>query len=106
MIASRSASHGRNASGMAVTAHSTWKFNVPHSFGVHHALAPDPYRGPYGRDDSEAGRKFASDVKQLIDFATPGQIAGFIAESIQGVGGCVVLPDGYLESVNGHVRAS
>jgi len=89
-----------------VTAHSTWKFNVPHSFGVHHALAADPYRGPYGRDDAEAGRKFASDVKQLIDFATSGRIAGFIAESIQGVGGCVVFPDGYLEGVYGHVRAA
>jgi 4-aminobutyrate aminotransferase-like enzyme len=28
----------------------------------------------------------------LIDFATPGQIAGFIAESIQGVGGVIVFP--------------
>ena len=106
IIALRNAYHGGNAAGLSVTAHSTWKFNVPHSFGVHHALAADPYRGPYGRDDAEAGRKFASDVKQLIDFATPGRIAGFIAESIQGVGGCVVFPDGYLEGVYGHVRAA
>jgi alanine-glyoxylate transaminase/(R)-3-amino-2-methylpropionate-pyruvate transaminase len=28
-------------------------------------------------------------VKNLIDYATPGKIAGFIAESIQGVGGFV-----------------
>jgi alanine-glyoxylate transaminase/(R)-3-amino-2-methylpropionate-pyruvate transaminase len=106
VIALRNAYHGGNAAGLSVTAHSTWKFNVPHSFGVHHALAPDPYRGPYGRDDAEAGSKFASDVKQLIDFATPGRIAGFIAESIQGVGGCVVFPDGYLQSVYAHVRAA
>ncbi len=106
IIALRNAYHGGNAAGLSVTAHSTWKFNVPHSFGVHHALAADPYRGPYGRDDAEAGRKFAADVKQLIDFATPGRIAGFIAESIQGVGGCVVFPDGYLEGVYGHVRAA
>jgi alanine-glyoxylate transaminase/(R)-3-amino-2-methylpropionate-pyruvate transaminase len=106
VIALRNAYHGGNAAGLSVTAHSTWKFNVPHSFGVHHAIAPDPYRGPYGRDDPEAGRKFASDVKQLIDFATPGRIAGFIAESIQGVGGCVVFPDGYLESVYEHVRTA
>jgi alanine-glyoxylate transaminase/(R)-3-amino-2-methylpropionate-pyruvate transaminase len=106
IIALRNAYHGGNAAGLSVTAHSTWKFNVPHSFGVHHALAPDPYRGPFGREDAEAGRKFAADVKQLIDFATPGRIAGFIAESIQGVGGCVVFPDGYLEEVYGHVRAA
>src|SRR6185503_13126386 len=106
MIALRNAYHGGNASGMAVTAHSTWKFNVPHSFGVHHAIAPYPYRGPYGYDDPDAGQKYAADVKSLIDYASPGKVAGFIAESIQGVGGFVVFPDGYLKHVYEHVRAA
>ncbi len=106
MIALRNAYHGGNASGMGLTAHSTWKFNVPHSFGVHHALTPDPYRGEWGRDDAEAGRKYAADVKNLIEYATPGRVAGFIAESIQGVGGCVVFPDGYLKHTYEHVRAA
>lgn len=106
MVALRNAYHGGNVAGMGVTAHSTWKFNVPHSFGVHHALAPYPYRGPWGYDDADAGRKYADDVKSVIDFATPGQIAGFIAESIQGVGGFVVFPDGYLKNVYEHVRAA
>ena len=91
---------------MGVTAHSTWKFNVPHSFGVHHALAPYPYRGPWGYDDPDAGRKYADDVKQLIDYATPGKVAGFIAESIQGVGGFVEFPQGYLKHAYEYVRAA
>src|SRR4029077_17596463 len=106
VIALRNAYHGGNSSGMSVTAHSTWKFNVPHSFGVHHALAADPYRGPFDRNDPDAGKKYAADVKQLIDYATPGQIAAFIAESMQGVGGAVVFPDGYLKNVYAHVRAA
>ena len=106
MIALRNAYHGGNASGMGLTAHHTWKFNTPQSFGVHHAITPDPFRGYWGRDDADAGRKYAADVKNLIDYATPGQIAGFIAESIQGVGGCVVFPDGYLKPVYEHVRAA
>jgi alanine-glyoxylate transaminase/(R)-3-amino-2-methylpropionate-pyruvate transaminase len=106
VVALRNAYHGGNAAGMSVTAHSTWKFNVPHSFGVHHAQSPYPYRGPYGSDDAEAGRKYADDVKSVIDFATSGQIAGYIAESIQGVGGFVVFPDGYLEQTYAHVRAA
>jgi alanine-glyoxylate transaminase/(R)-3-amino-2-methylpropionate-pyruvate transaminase len=106
VIALRNSYHGGNVAGMGMTAHSTWKFNVPHSFGVHHALVPDTYRGHYGRDDAEAGKKYAADVKQLIDFATPGQVAGFIAESIQGVGGVVVFPDGYLKNTYEHVRAA
>jgi alanine-glyoxylate transaminase/(R)-3-amino-2-methylpropionate-pyruvate transaminase len=106
VVALRNAYHGGNVSGMGLTAHSTWKFNVPHSFGVHHAVAPDPYRGPYGRNDPDAGKKYAADVKQLIDFASPGQVAGFIAESIQGVGGVVVFPDNYLKHTYEHVRAA
>jgi len=106
VIALRNAYHGGNASGMAVTAHSTWKFNVPHSFGVHHALAPYPYRGPFGYDDADAGKKYAADVKSLIDYATPGKVAAFIAESIQGVGGFVEFPQGYLKHTYEHIRAA
>ena len=69
-------------------------------------IAPDPYRGTFGRNDPDAGKKYAADVKQVIDFATSGQVAGFIAESIQGVGGVVVFPDGYLKHAYEHVRAA
>ena len=106
VIALRNAYHGGNAAGMGVTAHSNWKFNTPHSFGVHHAVAPYPYRGHYGYDDPDAGRKYADDVKQVIDYTTPGKVAAFIAESIQGVGGFVVFPDGYLQHTYAHVRAA
>lgn len=106
LIALRNAYHGGNASAMSLTAHSTWKYNVPHSFGVHHAITPYEYRGAYGYDDSDAGRKYADDVKSLIDYATPGKIAGFIAESVQGVGGVVSYPTDYLGHVYEHVRAA
>jgi alanine-glyoxylate transaminase/(R)-3-amino-2-methylpropionate-pyruvate transaminase len=106
IIALRNSYHGGNSSGMSVTSHHTWKFNVPHSFGVHHAITPDPYRGAFGRNDPEAGEKYAADVKSVIEFATSGQIAGFIAESIQGVGGVVVFPDGYLRHAYEHTRAA
>ncbi len=106
VIALRNSYHGGNAAGMGLTAHRTWKFNVPHGFGVHHAVAPDPYRGAWGRDDARAGFNYAADVKSLIDHATSGRVAAFIAESIQGVGGCVVFPDNYLKHAYEHVRAA
>ncbi|MCA1658203.1 MAG: aminotransferase class III-fold pyridoxal phosphate-dependent enzyme, partial [Verrucomicrobiaceae bacterium] len=43
VIALRNGYHGGGMSTMGLTAHRTWKFNVPHSFGVHHAIAADPY---------------------------------------------------------------
>lgn len=102
VIALRNAYHGGVASAMGLTAHGTWKYNLPHAYGIQHAVVPDPYRGAHG-DDAE---KYAADVKDLIDFGTPGCVAAFIAESIQGVGGVVQFPDGYLSRVYDHVRAA
>lgn len=104
IIALRNAYHGGVASTMGLTSHSTWKFNYPHSYGVHHAVNADPYRGRWGHDDPDAGRKYAQEIKELIDFGTPGKVAGFFAESIQGVGGVVVFPDGYLKHAYQTVR--
>jgi alanine-glyoxylate transaminase/(R)-3-amino-2-methylpropionate-pyruvate transaminase len=105
-IALRNGYHGGSQSTMGLTSHSTWKFNVPHSFGIQHATLPDTYRGPHGRDDPEAGRKYADDIRNLVQFGTSGKLAGFIAESIQGVGGTVVYPDGYLRHAYAHVRGA
>ncbi len=106
MIALRNCYHGGSQATMGLTSHSTWKFNVPGGFGVQHALAPDPYRGHFGYDDPDAGKKYAGDVLDLIQMGTSGKVAGFIAESIQGVGGAVVFPDGYLQQAYGHIRAA
>jgi alanine-glyoxylate transaminase/(R)-3-amino-2-methylpropionate-pyruvate transaminase len=67
---------------------------------------PDTYRGPFGGDDPDAGKKYAADVEELIQFGTSGRIAAYIAESIQGVGGSVVFPDGYLKHAYAHARAA
>lgn len=104
-IALRNSYHGGSQSTMGLTSHHTWKFNVPGGFGVHHALMPDPYRGPYA-GHSEAGQLYGDDVKNLIEMGTSGRIAGFFAESIQGVGGAVVFPDNYLKTAYAHVRAA
>ena len=106
LIALRNAYHGGSPGTMALTSHHTWKFNVPHSFGVQHARMPDPYRGPFGMDDPDAGKKYAADIGEIIQFGTSGKIAAFIAESIQGVGGSVVFPDGYLKHAYEHARAA
>ena len=58
-------------------------------------LNPNPYTGAFGND----GAKYAEDVADVIRTCTPGGVAGFIAETIQGVGGTVPLADGYLPTV-------
>jgi alanine-glyoxylate transaminase / (R)-3-amino-2-methylpropionate-pyruvate transaminase len=104
VIALRNGYHGGSQVAMSLTAHSTWKFNVPHSFGVHHAILPDRFRGPHGYDDAKAGEKYAADVLDVIRSTTSGKVAAFICEPMQGVGGVVEMPPGYMQAVYKYVR--
>ena len=58
-------------------------------------LNPNSYRGAFGND----GLAYADDVRDVIETATSGRIAGWISESVQGVGGSVPLAEGYLPKV-------
>jgi alanine-glyoxylate transaminase / (R)-3-amino-2-methylpropionate-pyruvate transaminase len=106
VVALRNAYHGGVGSTMGLTAHGTWKFNTPHSFGIHHAVHPDLYRGRWKADEPNAGALYAGEIGEVIRYSTPGRIAGFFAESIQGVGGVVVFPDNYLKEAYATVRAA
>ncbi|KAG5071079.1 hypothetical protein AAZX31_03G037200 [Glycine max] len=99
IISLRNAYHGNATGTMAATAQSIWKFNVVQS-GVHHAVNPDPYRGIFGSD----GEKYARDVQDIINFGTSGNVAAFISEAIQGVGGIIELAPGYLPVVYNTIK--
>eukprot|EP00331_Platyophrya_macrostoma_P024000 CAMPEP_0176444850 /NCGR_PEP_ID=MMETSP0127-20121128/23319_1 /TAXON_ID=938130 /ORGANISM="Platyophrya macrostoma, Strain WH" /LENGTH=539 /DNA_ID=CAMNT_0017830459 /DNA_START=77 /DNA_END=1696 /DNA_ORIENTATION=+ len=73
-----------------------------HARDVFVAPVPDPYRGKYA-GDADAGKKYASDVKDILE-KNPGKIAAFIHEAVQGVGGQVVYPKDYLSHVYESVR--
>ncbi|MCB9432004.1 MAG: aminotransferase class III-fold pyridoxal phosphate-dependent enzyme [Ardenticatenaceae bacterium] len=89
---------------------SPYKFNAPGGQGkpphTHIAPMPDPYRGQYKGYGRDAGRAYAQHIQPLIDEvqAAGRGIAGFIAESVLGCGGQIVLPDGYLEEAYRLVR--
>jgi alanine-glyoxylate transaminase/(R)-3-amino-2-methylpropionate-pyruvate transaminase len=104
VISLRNCYHGGTGATMALTAHSTWKFKSNPNVGVKNALAPYCYRCPYGLEYPSCGLKCAHDVENVIKYETSGQVACFIAESIQGVGGAVTPPPGYFEIVYDIVR--
>jgi alanine-glyoxylate transaminase/(R)-3-amino-2-methylpropionate-pyruvate transaminase len=95
VIALRNGYHGGSSSMMGVTALHTWKYPLPQGQGVHHAICPDPYRSPYPGSPAEIARQSAGDLEETIRFSTPGRIAAFIAEPIQGVGGVTTAPPEY-----------
>ncbi|GLU13177.1 hypothetical protein SLE2022_298220 [Rubroshorea leprosula] len=94
MISLRNAYHGGSANTIGLTALRTWKYPIPEG-EIHHVMNPDPYRGIFGSN----GAAYARDVQEHVDYGTSGNVAGFIAETVQGVGGAVELAPGYLKHV-------
>jgi len=96
VVALRNGYHGGTATAMGLTSHSTWKFPLRTPGRIHHAACPDPYRSKFAGSPAEIATKSAEDIRELIRFSTPGQVAAFIAEPIQGVGGVTSGADNYL----------
>jgi alanine-glyoxylate transaminase/(R)-3-amino-2-methylpropionate-pyruvate transaminase len=104
VISLRNGYHGGTQAAMGLTAHGTWRFKSNPAPGVKFATPGYCYRCPYGLEYPSCDVKCARDVEDLIRYETPGEIACFIAEPIQGVGGAVTPPREYFEIVYEIVR--
>ncbi|CAN7937868.1 unnamed protein product [Ixodes hexagonus] len=101
-----------------------YRHHWPTGFGVHHVMNADPYRGPWGgqacRDclvqsqrrcacpegsPCSAASLYADQVRDVIQHSvSKKRVAAFFAESIQGVGGTVQFPKGYLQKAYELIR--
>jgi len=104
VIAVRNAYHGGSPSSVALTSHNTWKHPVPQAFGVHHTVNPDPYRSLFSGTPEEIASLSVRELRDLIRFSTPGQIAAFICEPIMGVGGVTSAASNYFKEAYAAVR--
>jgi len=120
VLSLRNAYHGMSPLTMGLTAHSTWKYKTPQGDGVTHIMNPDCYTGLFGgtRDSpiqtegwSESGsaravEQYMGQFEEAVKYTLPkGPSLGcFIAESIQGVGGTVQFPIGYLQAAFARTR--
>ena len=97
LIALRNGYSGRSMLAQTLTAHSNWR-NMPTQIaGVKHAMEPYCYRCPLSLTYPGCGIACAKDIEKLIQYTTTGEIAGFLAEPVQGVGGFVVPPKEYFQ---------
>ena len=106
VIAVRNSYHGGSPASMPLTSHHTWKFPQQLNSGVHHAICPDPYRSPFTGTPEEIASKSVQDIRELVRYSTPGRIAAFIAEPIQGVGGATRGASNYLPEAYAAARAA
>jgi alanine-glyoxylate transaminase/(R)-3-amino-2-methylpropionate-pyruvate transaminase len=104
VIAVRNGYHGGTSTAMSLTAHGNWKFKSNQDAFVKHMHAGYCYRCPFGLEYPSCELKCAHDVKDLIQYETPGEVACFIGEPIQGVGGAVTPPPEYFSIIYDIVR--
>jgi 4-aminobutyrate aminotransferase-like enzyme/Ser/Thr protein kinase RdoA (MazF antagonist) len=99
--------HGNTA---ACVAASPYKFNGPGGTGqephINIVSLPDPYRGQFSGYSEDTGEAYAKDIdRALSDIKRKGEkVAAFICESLQGVAGQIIMPNGYLASAYQRVR--
>jgi 4-aminobutyrate aminotransferase len=97
IVSLRHAYSGGTAGAATVTAHHNWRIGEPNAFPVAHAKNPYCYRCPFGKTPGSCSLECVKDLEETIQSTTDGQIAAFMAEPIQGVGGFIVPPKEYFK---------
>ena len=111
ILTAKNCYHGATNLTAQMTSLSNWRgYHLSSSF-VRHVESHDPYRAIYGGaragpthdmvtshcDPAKAGKIYAKEVQETIDYATNGKPAGLWLEGLQGVGGLVQWADGFVE---------
>jgi alanine-glyoxylate transaminase/(R)-3-amino-2-methylpropionate-pyruvate transaminase len=104
VVGLRNGYHGGTSTTMGLTSHGTWKFPSNPQANITHSVPGYCYRCPFGLDYPSCDVKCAHDIKNVIQYQTSGQIACFIGEPIQGVGGAVTPPAEYYSIIFDIVR--
>jgi 4-aminobutyrate aminotransferase-like enzyme len=71
----------------------------PSISGIHYAPTPYCYRCGLGLEYPACKLQCAKMIEDIINFSTSRDVAAFMAETIQGVGGKVTPPDDYFQEV-------
>ncbi len=100
LLALRNSYHGRSFAAMGVTGNHLWSASSLSPLSVSFAPSPYRYRSPFGALGEEAFvSACVADLRQLLETTVAGELAAFIVEPIQGVGGFVVPPTGFFSAM-------
>jgi adenosylmethionine-8-amino-7-oxononanoate aminotransferase len=90
--------HGVSTAAMAATGMSAyWDHFGELAPGFVHAISPNPYR--LGNAPEETVRLALDSIEQIVEREGADTIAAVIAEPIQGAGGVIIPPPGYVEGL-------
>ena len=100
VLAMRNSYHGRSFGAMGITANRSWSASSLSPISVHFVQSGYRYRSPYRElSDAEYVAICSEDLRDVLRTSVSGDVACFIAEPIQGVGGFVVPPEGYFRAL-------
>lgn len=102
LLSLRNAYHGVHFSATATTAFDLMRPAVPGAGGFVQVIHPDQFRGAFGPGVAP----YVAEISRTIESATCGRVAGIIIEPIQGFGGVVPMPQGYMQAAYEVVRAA
>jgi alanine-glyoxylate transaminase / (R)-3-amino-2-methylpropionate-pyruvate transaminase len=97
LVALKHGYSGRSLLAQSLTAHANYRAVPSQIAAIKHAAAPYCYRCPFGQKPDSCALECAKDIEDVIQTTTTGQIAGFLAEPIMGVGGFIVPPKDYFK---------
>jgi 4-aminobutyrate aminotransferase len=100
VLALRNSYHGRSFAAQAITGIRGWSASSLSPLNVSYVQSGYKYRSPFKYlDDDAYAAACATDLRDVILTCTAGDVAAFIAEPIQGVGGFVVPPPNYFRAL-------
>ncbi len=103
LLALRTAYHGPTAAAQSVTGIAGWRHpGMPGN--VAFVADPNQYRGIFGENAGAA--PYLDEIERTIATATNGKVAGMLVESVQGYGGIIEMPAGYMAGAAERVRAA
>ena len=100
MIALKGSLHGRTKLGMSLTGLEMWRADPFPVNSVTHVSNPYCYRCPLNKSFPECGLACAGEIETTIESPGSGKIAAVILEPVQGNGGIIIPPQGYLQKVS------
>ena len=97
--------HGSSTVGAGLTALPAFHagFGIPFDW-QHKIASPYPYRNPVGSDAEAIIAASLAELKAKIEAIGPERVAAFYAEPIQGSGGVIVPPKGWIKAVRALCR--
>jgi len=92
--------HGSSANGAGLTALANFHrgFDLPRPW-QHHIVSPYPYRHPQGGDDAAVIASSVAALEAKVAELGADTVAAFCCEPIQGSGGVIVPPKGWLKAM-------